>query len=287
MTPRDLYLAGKLVEAITAAGEALKRKPTDTSGRYFLAELLCFAGEYERADKHLDLITEQDPKAAVALALFRQLIRGEQARQQFFAEGRVPEVLGPPSPRLQRHLQASIALRMGNLAEARTLLEEAGAPEVRGTCDGRPFTGFRDLDDLCAPVLEALTSTGKYFWVPVESVESLQLRPPKRARDLLWRQAQLIIAGGPDGEVYLPCIYAGTAALTDNQLRLGRGTDWTSGDEGPIAGRGLKMFLIGDEARTILEFSEVSFESPVPVNVQEGSGDSDTPSSADERSSDV
>ena len=62
--------------------------------RGFLAELLCFDGSLERADKMLDLIGSQDPQAALGLALFRQQIRAEMARREFFGDGRVPGIPG-------------------------------------------------------------------------------------------------------------------------------------------------------------------------------------------------
>jgi type VI secretion system protein ImpE len=114
-------------------------------------------------------------------------------------------------------------------------------------------------------VFEVLTSTGKYYWIPLDSVVSIQLHPVKRPRDLLWRQTQMTVLGGPDGEVYLPCLYAGSHLHADERLRLGRQTDWTGGDGEPVRGMGLKTFLVGDESKTILEIQEVTFDSPVPA----------------------
>ncbi|MEI7815483.1 MAG: type VI secretion system accessory protein TagJ, partial [Coriobacteriia bacterium] len=71
-----------------------------------------------------------------------------------------------------------------------------------------------------------LTSTGKYYWIPLEAVELAEFRPPERPRDLLWRPTHMVVTDGPDGEVFLPTIYPLTFANGDDQLRLGRGTDW-------------------------------------------------------------
>ena len=69
----------------------------------------------------------------------------------------------------------------------------------------------------------------------------------------------MIVAGGPDGEVYLPAIYPATRQAGDEQLRLGRGTGWL-GDEGqPVRGLGQRMFLIGDQDRSIMQLTEVTF----------------------------
>ena len=50
MNAAELYKAGQLAEAITAATDEVKRHPSEANPRGFLAELLCFAGDFERAE---------------------------------------------------------------------------------------------------------------------------------------------------------------------------------------------------------------------------------------------
>ena len=71
---------------------------------------------------------------------------------------------------------------------------------------------------------------------------------------------QLSVASGPDGEVFTPVIYAGSTSDSDARLKLGRVTDWREQD-GVTRGVGQKTFLIGDEARTIMELKELTFDS--------------------------
>jgi type VI secretion system protein ImpE len=259
MNARELYEAGQLQEAVAAMNDEVKKNPTDLGRRGFLCELLCFVGNLERADAQLDAIGHQDPQSMPGVSLWRQLIRAEQARQQFYAEGRVPEFLGVPSPTLRQHLEASILLREGKTAEAARLLAmaEAERPKFAGTCDGKPIDDLRDLDDLAAPLFEVLTSTGKYYWVGMDQVELVEFRPPARPRDLLWLRAHMVVRDGPDGEVYLPTLYAGTHADPDEKMRLGRATDWRGGGDAPVRGVGLRTYLVGDADRTILEIKEI------------------------------
>ncbi len=49
MNASELYEAGQLHEAVEAAISDVKGKPTDITLRYRLAELLCFAGDFDRA----------------------------------------------------------------------------------------------------------------------------------------------------------------------------------------------------------------------------------------------
>lgn len=263
MDVQQHFQAGQLDEAVQAAIDAVKKKPTETGLRALLAELLCFTGDLERADKHLDAVQTQDPEAAVSLSLIRQLVRGETSRREFFRDGRVPEFLELPTEVGRRHLQASIELREGHTAEAARLLAEAEEKRVhvKGECDGKPFDDFRDLDDLTSAFFEVVTSTGKYYWIPIETVELIEFRPPEYPRDLYWRRCRMVVRGGPDGEVFIPAIYAGTEMETDNALKLARATDWHGNEGEPVRGIGQRTFLIGEEDRPIMELREITFAS--------------------------
>jgi type VI secretion system protein ImpE len=261
MRPQDHYQAGDLQQAIAAAKDEVRKSPADTAKRGFLCELLCFAGDWEGADRQLDTLGQQDPDAAVALAAFRHLIRAEQSRQQFYADGRLPEFLDKPSAdRLRLNLEASICIREGQAAEAARLLGQAEEqrPHFAGVCNGQKFDDLRDLDDLTASFFEVLTSNGKYYWIPIERVELLEMRAPTRPHDLLWRRAHMVVTDGPDGEVFIPAVYAGTGANGDDRLRLGRATDWRSKPGEPTRGFGQRTFLVGEDSRSIMEIETIT-----------------------------
>jgi len=259
MTPTEAYKTGKLGEAITASLEQVRSAPTDRGKRLFLAELCCFSGDLERADKQLDVLFTPDAPDIVQLTLFRQLIRGELARREVFTQGRVPEFLTQPSDSLKLRLESLIHLRAGRVKEAAELLAKAEEtrPTVTGTCDGVTFDDWRDLDDLTAPVLEVITANGNYYWVPLESIELLEFHKPERARDLYWRPAHLIVKDGPDGVVYIPTLYHGSHTASDEAVKLGRGTTWLGGETEPYRGLGLREFLVGDASKTVLEIEKV------------------------------
>lgn len=261
MEAAELYRAGRLGQAIDAATAAVKAKPADLTGRGFLAELLCIAGNLDRADAQLEIVTNQHPKAAVGVSLLRQLIRAARSRQEFFQAGRVPEVLKHPSESMRLSLEAWAMTRSGDRAKAAELLRaaEAARPNPAGQRNGEPFVGVRDLDDLFAGVVEVLTSTGKYYWVPLEHVVRLAPRKPERPIDLLWLPAEMTVRGGPDGVVYLPCIYGNTGAQDGDALLLGRSTEWDDSPEGVVRGRGQRMFLVGDHDLSILDLGELTF----------------------------
>ncbi|CAO3423943.1 type VI secretion system accessory protein TagJ [Azospirillum doebereinerae] len=261
-TAAQLFQSGRLDEAIAALNGELKKKPNDIDSRVFLAELLSFAGNLDRADLQLDTIGTQEPQIAVTMALFRQLVRADQARRQLFVDGRLPEFIdAPPPDHLRLHLEALVALRAGDSAEALAKLAQAEElrPPAAGSHDGAAFDDFRDLDDVTGGFFEVYTSTGKYFWIPTESVELVEFRAPERARDLLWRPAHMVVRGGPDGEVYLPAVYGGAPADAETALKLGRATEWSEEDGAPIRGVGQRCFLVGEESVPIMQLGTLEF----------------------------
>ena len=261
-----LFREGNLADAVTAATAAVRKAPTDIAARVLLAELLAFSGNIDRADVILDAAAELEPATAIVVAEFRQLLRGELARRQLFSEGRVPEVLGEPTAAQRSSLAAIVALRNGDAVEAASLAAQAEQerPHPTGTAGSLAFDDMRDTDDLLATCFEVITTTGKYFWIAPERVATLAFHAPKRPRDLFWRRATMQVAGGPDGDVYIPAIYPpaknAAAAMTD-ALRLGRATDWQpAGDGGPTVGLGAVTLLVGEDARTWLELEQIAFQ---------------------------
>jgi type VI secretion system protein ImpE len=265
VTASELFRAGRLKEAISAALDEVRNNPTDPGRRLFLSELLCFSGELERADNQLDALGTSDPKIMPCIVTFRQLIRAEQHRREVFTQGRPPEFLSRPEGAVKMLLEAATVAREGASHDAARLLEQAeqSRSRLKGTCDGTSFEDFRDLDDQVSCILEVLTTQGNYYWVPIAQVESIEFHKPQRSRDLLWRCTHLVVRDGPDGEVYVPVLYPGAAEEAEDDLRLGRRTDWRGGDGIAVRGVGQRTFLVGDDARAILELKTITFEPAV------------------------
>lgn len=255
-----LLRVGRLEEAVAAAQAAVRKAPTDLSARVLFAELLAISGNLERADVILDAASAIDPTTAVVVAEFRQLIRADMARRQLFRDGRVPEFLDEPTEAQRLQLSALVAVRAGDQAEALRQADaaEQARPRSAGSHNGTPFDDLRDVDDLLAGSIEVLTTTGKYFWIPTERIISAEFHAPKRPRDLLWRRCSMSVAQGPDGEVYVPAVYAPEDPMTD-ALRLGRETDWRQAEGGPVRGVGQRVFLVGEDDVAIMELGTLRF----------------------------
>jgi type VI secretion system protein ImpE len=261
MKSTELFQQGSLTQAIAAALEEVKAKPSDLNLRSFLAELLAFSGEFEKADKQLDTLSTMHVDTAIGVALFRQLLRAERWRSQCFLEGRVPEFVNQPSEEMQLRLKATVLLRDGAHAEAVATLNQAETlRKVRGgTCNGAPFDDIRDLDDVLGSVVEVLTSNGTYYWLPLDEIDYIELHPVKHARDQLWRGALIDMSGTIKGEIYIPTLYPQSGTNADERVRVGRTTDWVSPCEGVVRGQGQKMWLVGEEAIPILQLSKIEY----------------------------
>ncbi len=257
----QLYQDGQLEEAIKAIQDEIKKNPTNTAKRGFLAELLCFAGELERADKQLDVIVSQEPEAAAGLAFWRQVIRAEQARQDFYSSGRAPHFIGEPTPMIENLIKASIAIRENSWQEAIDLVNaaEESKATIQVTCNGENAEDFRDLDDLNSGILEVMANNGKYYWIDFSQINHVEFMPPERPIDLLWRKAAIDVREGPEGEVFIPTIYSYTDG--DPLAKLGRKTEWSQDEDKPLRGIGMKAFLVGEEMKTIMEIDTLEIKA--------------------------
>lgn len=229
MNATELYRAGRLDEAIQALGAALRDNPADAQRRTFLFELLCFAGQYDRAEKQLDILADGGPEAEIGTLVYRGALNAERTRQQMFESDRLPEG-GPP------------------------------VEPVSGTVDGKAFETLTDADPRIGARLEVLAA-GQYLWIPLEHIESIRMEPPRQLRDLLWAPA--LVRTGPAfrgmelGEVLIPVLAPLSWRHADAEVRLGRLTEWEVLDDGTEVPVGQKLYLVDGEEVPILEIREL------------------------------
>ena len=84
MTAGQLFQAGKLDQAVQALGAELRDNPGDVQRRTFLFELLCFAGAYDRAEKHLDVLAQGGKDAQLGALLYEGALHAERTRAELF-----------------------------------------------------------------------------------------------------------------------------------------------------------------------------------------------------------
>ena len=155
MTAEEFLKAGHLSAAVEQLNHEVRSRPTDSQRRTFLFELLCFAGDCQRAERQLDVLGQQSATAEIGVEVYHHILTAEQTRHRLFSEGVQPDFLFPPPSYVSLHLEALHRLCNQQPAEAVALLEQSqrSQPPLRGSLEGQPFTEWRDGDDLLAPFL--------------------------------------------------------------------------------------------------------------------------------------
>jgi type VI secretion system protein ImpE len=230
MNSRELFRDGKLNEAIQVLSSELRDHPSDTHRRTFLFELLCFAGEFDRAEKHLNVLADAGKDAQMGAVLYFSALHAERVRLERFRSG---------------DLSTSVAAR-----------------QFAGTLNGEPFSSIVDADPRIGARLE-LFAAGAYLWIPFEHIVSIEMQAPTKLRDLLWAPA--LVRTGPEfrekelGEVLVPVLYPNSFAEPNDAVRLGRETDWRDVEGGEPVPAGQKMFLVDGEEFPLLEVRKLEF----------------------------
>jgi type VI secretion system protein ImpE len=230
MTPFELYREGKLREAIRTLGEELRSNPLDAKRRTFLFELLSFAGEFDRAEKQLDILAGGSSQAAAGTLLYRSALHAERLRQAMFSSHSTPSVK----------------------------LEESSP----GECNDKAFAEFSDADPRIGANLEVFVA-GSYTWIPIRFLRRVEIAQPTKLRDLIWANARVETSAEfrllELGEVLLPVLCPLSFGHSDEMVQLGRETVWEPDEKSGEIPFGAKMVLIDGVETPLLDVRSVSW----------------------------
>jgi type VI secretion system protein ImpE len=262
LNAKALFDAGRLGDAVQELNQAVKAHPSDAGLRTFLFELLCFQGALDRAARQLDVIAAQSGNAGVELAVqvYRSLLAAEESRRAVFHGDALPKFITPPRPHVERYLLLLKKIGSASQQELGAMLEEAEeeSPAVAGERDGGPFSTFRDADDRVASVLEVFHE-GEYLWVPFDQITRVDITPPKKLRELMWVQARLQVGDQPTGDVFIPTRYTDSYLHPNDNVKLGRITEWEALHDRMVFGMGQRVFLVDGEEVALLDLGGASF----------------------------
>ncbi len=229
MTAEQLYEAGRLDDAIAALSARLREAPMDSRSRTFLFELLCFAGAYDRAQKHLDLLADASPDAKIGAFMYQTALHASRERVEMFETGSFPSLGNPPD-------------------------------SPAGTLNGAAFTHLEDVDPRLGSRLEVYAA-GQYMWIPFRHLAHLVIEAPKRLRDLLWLPARVTTSAELEeldlGEVLLPVVTPLAFRHAEATVRLGRTLDVVTSADGEESPEGTKMLLVDGEPIPLLDVREL------------------------------
>jgi type VI secretion system protein ImpE len=233
-----LYREGRLTESIDSLRAHLRDCPSDKRARSFLFELLCFAGEFDRARKQLMILAEDSKDSRLGVAFYFAALAAEVERQAYYEEGIAYEAAEGPG-------------------------EQAATGEITGTFNGKRFTGIRDLDSRLGGSLEFLAA-GKYHRIRFGDVKRIEIAGPKHVRDLYWLPAKLEMTeamGSAELEsILVPVLYPQTHLFDDDRTRLGRATEWAAIENGMEIPLGQRVLAISGEEVPLLEVRSIEFD---------------------------
>src|SRR5579863_7039007 len=110
----------------------MRDHPSDTVQRTFLFELLCFAGEFTRAEKQLAVLSSGSPEKETGAIVYYAALHAEKTRHELFEKQSFP--LDSPA-------------------------------SLPGELNGKPFSVIGDADSDIGARLEVFAA-GSYVWLP-------------------------------------------------------------------------------------------------------------------------
>lgn len=225
------FRAGRLADAIESLGAELRNQPTSPRLRTFLFELLCFAGQFDRAEKQLEVLADQGEKVQLGAAAYGNLLRAHRQREDSFA---------------------------GSFTFM-DVQEETASLRI----NGEGYESCEDEDYRIGSFLEVYTG-GKYVRIPYRNLEEVEIAAPKSLRDLFWIPAKISVKAesssveiGP--RAHIPALAPNSWKHKDDVVRLGRVSVVEEGEDGAVVPYGAKLLICGDREFPLLEVRELAF----------------------------
>jgi len=263
-----------LEAAIARAEQDVRTRPTDVHVRWFLFELLCVIGNWERALKQLQTCATMNPELDSTAQAMRGLIRAERQREDVFAGKQMPVPVVDLSEWMLDLARANAANAAGNHDEADTLRTRAmtAAPASGGQGNLGTFDWLADTDSRLGPVCEVIAA-GSYRWLAFADIQQMQVAAPARLLDLVWASADITLKPDTPLKAYLPVRYPGTTGTTSGSgdaLRMARETVWREVGGAGVFAYGQKTWMSDQGDWPLLEVRELAFQadaepSPLPT----------------------
>jgi type VI secretion system protein ImpE len=267
MLAEKMLSAGQLTEALAELQRQVRAEPGNLKYRVFLFQLLAVLGDWPRALTQLNVSGDLDAAALAMVQTYREAIQCEAFRAEVFAGKRLPLVFGEPQEWLALLLESFRLAAQRESKKSAELRDRAfeAAPASGGTltaASGEPrhFEWIADADSRLGPVLEAIIS-GKYYWVPFQTIRKLHFDAPEDLRDFVWMPAQFTWTNGGESVALVPTRYAGSETSPDNAVRLARKTDWIDDGSGLAIGQGQRMLATDVDEFPLMDIREIEFEA--------------------------
>lgn len=243
--------AGRVREALDALRESIRSDPSDARKRVFLFQLNCVLGDWDKAVTQLNVAADLDKNNELMAQVGRAALQCEVFRREVFAGKRSPLLLGEPEPWVGLMIQSVQLSGLGRHAEASELRGHAfdAAEPVSGTITtgegeelkSEQFAWLADADERLGPMIEAIID-GKYYWVPLAQIRSIEIEPPSDLRDLVWAPVSFRWVNGGETVGLMPTRYPGSETSADGTIQLARQTAFVPVADDVFYGLGQRMW---------------------------------------------
>lgn len=259
-----------LTTALAQSESAVKAAPADADKRAEWVQLLLLYGDWPRASTQLSAWQALTPQAVPTTQQLADCVAAEMQREQVFSGEIAPAFFTPPQewplllaealraslPQASQLRDRAFELAAENAGQLALSSDEESAP-------ARDFAWLADADSRLGPICE-LFLDHRYFWVPLQELESIRFQPPQNVVHLVWVPAMVKWRSGKQQVCQIPARYPLTEGCEDAH-RLGRKTDWlTLSDNGHYAGQGQKSWITDDEEYALLTLRQIQFTTDEP-----------------------
>ncbi len=266
MRAEDYLQSGDLEQTLATLTEEIRSNPAKAELRIFLFQLLSVLGQWERAMTQLNVAAEMDSDAMLMAQVYRIALNSEVLRSEIFQGKRSPLIFGEPLEWTVWLTQVLPLIAAGELEAAADLRDRAfeAAPAISGQIDGQPFEWVADADARLGPILEAIVD-GKYYWIPFQRIQGIQIEKPANLRDVVWVTATFTWTNQGQAVGLIPSRYSGSEKETESAFQMGRKTDWRDAGHDFFMGIGQRMLATDTGDYPLLEIREILLD---PVDSQ-------------------
>jgi type VI secretion system protein ImpE len=261
MTADECLKQGDLKSALGQLQAQVRAYPAKAEYRVFLFQLLAVMGQWERALTQLNVAGELDAATLAMAAMYRQVVACERFREDVFRGLKDPVIFGKPEAWIALLLSALKLTSEGKYLKSQELRNQAfeQAPAVAGTVDGAAFEWLADSDPRIGPIVEAIVE-GRYLWVPLQCIATVDIEKPADLRDMVWLPAHFTWTNG--GECYgvIPGRYPGSYDRDDPLLALSRKTVWEDCGDDLFLGVGQKILTTDVSDYPLMDVRSIRFK---------------------------
>lgn len=256
-----------LADNLTEIARQIQADPVSADLRAAFVQLLCLAGNWQRAQIQLQSWLALMPQAQPTVTLLQQAIAGEQQRAAVMSGDAQPQLPGSAwywCESLLAALRADIAGEHARAATLRaTALEQAEANpgQLQQQGQSAAFAWLMDGDSRFGPVCEAIAN-GRYYWIPFAAIQEMTFQPPVSVTDLIWRHTRVQLVDGSEQICQIPVRYPLQQGADERYLRASV-TEWqTPGSAGDqFIGQGQKVWLSDNVEAPLLTLEQLVFHA--------------------------